>query len=102
VAGLAGYIAPDLVSAVLSGGSSAGVKGGATVAGKAVAKEIAEEVVEGGAKQGLKETAQSVGKEAVKELAPDGKTLAEGARKEDQQGQPDQNWLEALVSNFSF
>ena len=103
VAGLAGYIAPDLAMAVLSGGGSAGAKGGATAAGKAITKEVAEEAVEQGAKQTLKETAKGVGKEAVKELAPDAKTISDGARKEEaHNGQPDQNWLEALVSNFSF
>lgn len=100
-AGLAGYIAPDLVTAVLSGGSTAGAKAGATAAGKAAAKEVVEEAVEQGATTSIKQTAKGLGKEAVKELAPDAKTISDGARKEDSR-QPDQNWLEALVSNFSF
>ena len=100
-AGLAGYLAPDLAAAVLSGGSATGAKEGASVAGRAVAKEVTEEVVTQGTRQTLKETAKDIGKEAVKELAPDAQGIADGARKEDQNNMPTENWLEALVNNFS-
>ncbi len=95
VAGVAGYVAPDLLTAVLSGGGSAAAKGGATAAARGVAGAVVEQST-------LKSVAKDTGKEVAKELAPDAQTLTDGARKEQDNNQPDQNWLEALVGNFSF
>ncbi|MFN8608566.1 MAG: hypothetical protein U0931_13595 [Vulcanimicrobiota bacterium] len=97
-AGLAGYVAPDLVSAVVSGGSSTAAKGGATVAAKAAAGEVAEEVVQQGATSTFKDAALDVAKDSVKSQVPDGKTISDAERR----NQDDhQNHLEALISNFS-
>ncbi|MBS2035390.1 hypothetical protein JST97_10400 [bacterium] len=97
-AGLAGYVAPDLVTAVLSGGSTTAAKGGATVAAKATAGEVAEEVVQQGAGSALKDTTTNLVKESVKSQVPDGKTISDAERRnQDDQ----QNHLEALISNFS-
>lgn len=97
-AGLAGYVAPDLVSAVLSGGSTTAAKGGATAAAKAVAGDVAEEAVEQSATSALKDTAKNVVKESAKSQVPDGKTVSDAERR-NQNDQ--QNHLEALISNFS-
>lgn len=98
-AGVAGYVAPDLVMAVLSGGSSAAAKGGATAAAKATAGEIVEEVVQQGATSGLKETGKNVVKQSVKSQVPDAKTVSDAERRNQEDNQ--QNHLEALISNFS-
>ncbi len=98
-AGLAGYVAPDLVLAVLSGGSSSAAKGGATAVGKATAKEVAEEVVEQGANAGLKDTAKQLAKESARSQVPDAKTVSDAERRN--QNDPQQNFLEALIGNFS-
>ena len=97
-AGLAGYVAPDLVTAVLSGGSTAAAKGGATAVAKAGAREVTEEVVQQGASAGVKDTAKHVAKEAAKSQVPDGKTVSDAERRNQDNHQ---NHLEALISNFS-
>lgn len=98
-AGVAGYAAPDLVMAVLSGGSSTAAKGGATAVAKATAKEVAEEVVEQGATSGVKDTARNLAKETVKSQVPDAKTVSDAERRN--QNDQHQNHLEALIGNFS-
>ena len=97
-AGLAGYVAPDLVTAVLSGGGTAAAKGGATAVAKAGAREVTEEVVQQGASAGVKDTAKHVAKEAAKSQVPDGKTISNAERRNQDNYQ---NHLEALISNFS-
>ncbi|MBX3168758.1 MAG: hypothetical protein KF760_15190 [Candidatus Eremiobacteraeota bacterium] len=98
-AGVAGYVAPDLALAVLSGGSSSAAKGGATAAAKAAAKEVAEEAVEQGATAGIKDTARHLAKESVKSQVPDAKTISDAERRN--QNEHSQNYLEALIGNFS-
>ncbi len=94
-AGLAGYVAPDLVSAVLSGGSTAAAKGGATAVAKAGAREVAEQ----GARSTARDTAKEVAKEAAKSQVPDGQTISDAERRN--QNDSRQNHLEALIGNFS-
>ena len=98
-AGLAGYAAPDLIMAVLSGGSTSAAKGGATAVAKVTAKEVAEEAIEQGAGAGVKETAKHLAKETAKSQVPDAKTVSDAERR-NQNEQP-QNYLEALIGNFS-
>lgn len=98
-AGVAGYVAPDLVLAVLSGGSSTAAKGGATAVGKATAKELAEGVVEQGATAGVKDTARQLTKESAKSQVPDARTISDAERRN--QNEQQQNHLEALIGNFS-
>ncbi len=98
-AGVAGYAAPDLVSAVLSGGSTTAAKGGATAVAKATASEVAEEVVEQGASAGVKDTVKHLAKETAKSQVPDGKTVSDAERRN--QNDQQQNHLEALIGNFS-
>lgn len=90
-AGVAGYVAPDLISAVLTGGSGTAAKGGATVAGKAIAKEVAEEAV-------TDSVTKSIGKEVVKSAVPGASDIVDGARKQEHSAP---NWLESLVDSFS-
>lgn len=99
VAGVAGYVAPDLALAVLSGGSSSAAKGGATAVAKTTAKEVAEEAVQQSAGAGLKDTAKHLAKESAKSQIPDGKTIADAERRN--QNEHQQNFLEALILNFS-
>lgn len=96
VAGLAGYIAPDAIAAVATGGSGTAARGGATVAAKAVTKEVAEEAVSSAA---TREVAKKVGKDVAQELVPGPSDVVDKARSQDS---PDKNWLEALIDNFSF
>ncbi len=90
IAGLAGFIAPDVAIAVLSGGSSAGAKGAGTAAAKGVAKEVAEETLEHGVATGVarevaeKSTGREIAKEIAKEVAPGPGDIADGARKAEQ------------------
>lgn len=99
VAGVAGYAAPDLALAVLSGGSSSAAKGGATAVAKTTAKEVAEEAVEQTAGAGVKDTAKHLAKESAKSQLPDGKTISDAERRN--QNEQHQNFLEALIGNFS-
>lgn len=91
VAGVAGYLAPDVALAVLSGGSSAGAKGAGTAAAKGIAKEVAEETVEHGVTRGVarevaeQSTGKTVAKEIAKELAPGPEDVADNARKAEEQ-----------------
>lgn len=100
-AGVAGYLAPDIALAVLSGGGSAGAKGAGTAAAKGVAKEVAEETVEKAVTREVAEEVvqKSIPKEVAKSLAPGPEDVADGARKEEHKPQ---NYLEALISNFQF
>ena len=100
-AGVAGYLAPDVALAVLSGGGSAGAKGAGTAAAKGVAKEVAEETVEKAVTREVAEEVvqKSIPKEVGKSLAPGPEDIADGARKEEKQPQ---NYLEALISSFQF
>ena len=65
---------------------------------KAVAGDVAEEAVEQSATSALKDTAKNVVKESAKSQVPDGKTVSDAERR-NQNDQ--QNHLEALISNFS-
>lgn len=103
IAGVAGFAAPDVALAVLTGGGSAGAKAGGTAAAKGVAREVAEsgarEVVEDAATTSV---ARGTAKQIGKEVAPGPEDVTDNARKERQNLNPDQNWFEALVSNFQF
>lgn len=90
-AGVAGYVAPDLVAAVLTGGSGTAAKGGATAAGKAIAKEVAEEAV-------TDSVTKSIGKEVAKSAVPGPSDIVDGARKQEHSAP---NWLESLIDSFS-
>lgn len=80
--GAAGYVAPDLVMAVFSGGTSAGVKTGVTVAAKegvragvsAGAREAAKTGMESASRAATREGALEVGREVVNPV-PDVRTV---------------------------
>ena len=109
VAGVLGFAAPDVAAALLTGGGSAAAKVGGTVAAQAVAKEVAEGTAREVAEQGIKSSAKSVALKAAQRsgrelidsnIAPS--NVSDNARKaEEDDKNPDQNWLEAFVSNFS-
>ena len=110
VAGVLGFAAPDVAAAFLTGGGSAAAKAGGTAAAQAVGKEVAEGAAREVAEQAVKSSGKTVALEAAKKsgrevvesnIAPS--NVSDNARKaEENNGAPDQNWLEAFVSNFSF
>ena len=85
IAGVAGYLAPDVALAVLSGGSSAGAKGAGTAAAKGVAREVAEETVE-------QSVTRTIAKDIAKEVAPGPEDLADSTRKANEQRQNDRRF----------
>lgn len=91
VAGLLGNIAPDVVTAIATGGSATAAKTAGTVGAKAVAKDVA------------KVAAKDIGKELVPG-AEDIATQARETQKKDQSQTSDiePNFLQALLENFSF
>lgn len=95
VAGAAGFVAPDIVTAILSGGTTEAAKVGGTVAAKGLVKEVASETAEAAASS----TTRSVAKDVGKEFVPGPEDVADNNRKAEY-GQ--QNHLEALIGNFSF
>lgn len=107
VAGVLGLAAPDIATAVLTGGGSAAGKVGAEAAGKAVTREVAQsaatttarEVVEDAATSSVK---KQIAKDVGKEFVPGPEDVADSGRKERENGKPHQNWLEAFVDNFGF
>ena len=66
---------------------------------QALRREVAEEVVEQGASAGVKDTAKHLAKETAKSQVPDGKTVSDAERRN--QNDQQQNHLEALIGNFS-
>lgn len=92
IAGLAGNVAPDIALAVLSGGSSAGVKGAATVGGKAVAKEVAGEAAE----TAVTRTVRGTAKEIAEEFVPGPEDLVAESQNDD----VEPNFLQAFLENF--
>lgn len=84
IAGLAGSIAPDVVLAIASGGSSTAVEGAAEVGGKAVATGLTKEVA--------KETAKNVAKK-VAQGPEDVLSTSVG-------GDVEPNFLENFIANF--
>lgn len=96
VAGLAGNLAPDVATAVLSGGGSTAAKAGGTAIAKGVARETAEQAVKKSAGEVAEESLKRrVAKDVAGELVPGAEDVVSEAKEEDKP-----NFLQALIDNF--
>jgi hypothetical protein len=85
-AGLAGSIAPDVILAVATGGTSTAVEGAGEAGGKVVASAVARDV------------AKSTAKSVAKKLAPGPEDVVNGSL---DHNEVEPNFLEAFINNFS-